>query len=301
MKWRFVFLFLFFFTIAKFLEVQFPKDQFSHIRQVSRPGEFVGTLLLGSLRPLLVDLLWLRAENKRSQGKFFEELAIFNLLKELQPRSTSLWELASYNLVYNISLSFPKKEDQWKWIRAGILYLKEGIARNPSNPHLKRQMAFFLWHRIRQTPQGAWLWQSKELTFFEKQYQNDRELNPKGWSSSHKAFSWAYLALSHFQHFDALSFVILTSSLQRCLANPRERDFLFEYFGEKLEQLEKKYRTAWHKSPPFFRYRWSQFYLYYAHWLKEKGREKKALEKIQQAYQLAPKVAKKLYRKLFEN
>jgi len=49
-----------------------------HLREAFvelQPGEFAGTLLLGGLRGLVGDLLWMRAVRAKEDGRFYEDLA----------------------------------------------------------------------------------------------------------------------------------------------------------------------------------------------------------------------------------
>jgi len=93
-------------------------------------------LLLGGFRGVAVDILWLRVIALHQERKYEEERSLIELITRLQPFYISVWAWQAWNIAYNISVQYPEDEEQWKWVRNGIDFLKEGIQLNPENGDL---------------------------------------------------------------------------------------------------------------------------------------------------------------------
>lgn len=106
------------------------------------PGEFAGTLLLGGFRAIAVDMLWIRVDKFQREEKFFEIVALTDLISRLQPQDRMVWEFIAWNRAYNISVKFPNsREDRWKWVKSGLEKNIEGIRRMPRNWKLHKNLA----------------------------------------------------------------------------------------------------------------------------------------------------------------
>jgi len=110
------------------------------------PGEFAGTLMLGGLRGLVIDLLWLRASSAKEDGRFYESVAVFDLISKVQPRFEQVWEYMAHDLAYNIAVEV-HEPDQWAWYLAGLDAINRGARRNPQSTHLLRYHAWMFQHR----------------------------------------------------------------------------------------------------------------------------------------------------------
>ena len=111
------------------------------------PGEFAGTLLLGGMRGLVADLFWLRAIEAKDQGRYYESVALFQLLSRLQPQFEQVWEFLSHDLAYNIPRSMPTQDEKYAWFVAGIEANARGCVRNPRSSRLMRHLAWMFFHR----------------------------------------------------------------------------------------------------------------------------------------------------------
>lgn len=103
------------------------------------PADFVGTTMLGGLRPLLVDLLGIRAYDSFTRKDWFDALAVSNLLSRLQPNLPKVWEMNSWNMSYNIAAAKKQAEmpeEEWQWVWNGFEFLKKGIRKNPDSAFL---------------------------------------------------------------------------------------------------------------------------------------------------------------------
>lgn len=97
------------------------------------PSEGVPILLLGGFRAVVIDLLWIRGIARHLERKYYESMAINNLIARLQPDFPGVWIFQAWNMAYNIAHEWESPETKWKWVKGGIEFAKNGAAKNPSN------------------------------------------------------------------------------------------------------------------------------------------------------------------------
>jgi hypothetical protein len=115
------------------------------------PSLAFATVALGAFRGLIVDVLWLRADQLKDEGKFFDAKQLAEWITLLQPRFASVWDFQSWNMAYNISVAIPssRPQERWMWIRNGYELLRDrGIPNNPHNIALYRSLAWLFQHKI---------------------------------------------------------------------------------------------------------------------------------------------------------
>jgi len=115
------------------------------------PSLAFATVAMGAFRGLIVDVLWLRAENLKQQGQFFDAKQLAEWIVTLQPRLTKVWEFHAWNMAYNISASIPasQPDQRWHWIKNGYELLRDkGIVSNPTDIGLYRELANIFQHKI---------------------------------------------------------------------------------------------------------------------------------------------------------
>jgi hypothetical protein len=111
------------------------------------PGEFAGTLMLGGFRGLACDLLWMRADLAKENGRFYESVALFQTISRVQPRFEQAWAYMSWDLAYNLSHEVESDEAKWSWVMAGLRANIEGVGRNPGSEKLLRHLAWMFHHK----------------------------------------------------------------------------------------------------------------------------------------------------------
>ena len=112
-----------------------------------QPGEFAGTLLLGGLRGLVTDLLWMRSLSAKESGRFYESIALSQLITQVQPHFPIVWEYLAHDQAFNITRELSDPQEQWDWYLAGIDTCVRGFLRNPDSDRLLRHLAFTLHHK----------------------------------------------------------------------------------------------------------------------------------------------------------
>ncbi|MCD5390823.1 hypothetical protein LR007_03045 [candidate division NPL-UPA2 bacterium] len=83
------------------------------IFEATTPSDVWGTLLLAGFRGIAVNILWVRAMSLQLEGKFFELLALYRLISDLQPRFLTVWAYSAWNMAYNISHEMETLEEKW--------------------------------------------------------------------------------------------------------------------------------------------------------------------------------------------
>lgn len=115
----------------------------------SDPPEVAVGIALGAFRGLFVNMLWLRAEKLKTEGKFFESMELAKTITRLQPRFPRVWSFQAWNMAYNISVSTKTPQERWQWVKAGIdLLRKEGIPKNPNDALIHKELAWIFNHKI---------------------------------------------------------------------------------------------------------------------------------------------------------
>jgi len=115
------------------------------------PSLAFATVAMGAFRGLLVDILWMRAEQLKNDGQFFDAKQLAEWITTLQPRFAAVWDFHSWNMAYNISVAIPAEQadERWRWVKNGYELLRDrAIVINPRSILLYRQLAFIFQHKI---------------------------------------------------------------------------------------------------------------------------------------------------------
>ena len=115
------------------------------------PSLAFATVAMGAFRGLVVDILWIRADQLKEQGQFFDAKQLAEWITILQPRFVTVWEFQSWNMAYNISVAIPATQphERWRWVKNGYELLRDkGISLNPKSILLYRQLALIFQHKI---------------------------------------------------------------------------------------------------------------------------------------------------------
>ena len=115
------------------------------------PSLAFATVAMGAFRGLVVDVLWMRADELKEQGQFFDAKQLAEWITTLQPRFASVWEFQAWNMAYNISVAMPatQPQERWRWVKNGYELLRDrGIPMNPKSILLYRELARIFQHKI---------------------------------------------------------------------------------------------------------------------------------------------------------
>jgi hypothetical protein len=107
------------------------------------------TVAFGGFRGILADVLWMRASTLQDEGRYFELVQLSDWIAKLQPRSPSIWAYHAWNMAYNISALMSSPAERWRWVRNGIVLLRdEGMAYNPGSARLHQELAWLFLHKL---------------------------------------------------------------------------------------------------------------------------------------------------------
>lgn len=115
------------------------------------PSLAFATVAMGAFRGLLVDFLWLRADNLKQQGEFFDAKQIAEWITILQPRFALVWQFHAWNMAYNISVAIPatQPQERWRWVKNGYELIRDkGIPLNPKSILLYQELANIFQHKM---------------------------------------------------------------------------------------------------------------------------------------------------------
>jgi hypothetical protein len=90
-------------------------------------------IAMGAFRGILVNWLWIRANDAKEAGRFHEANDLSKAITSLQPRFPRVWVFHAWNMAYNISVSTQTPTERWEWVNSGIRLLRDrGIPANPN-------------------------------------------------------------------------------------------------------------------------------------------------------------------------
>ena len=113
------------------------------------PPQVALGIAMGAFRGLFVNFLWMRANNLKEEGKYYEAIDLASAITKLQPRFPQVWAFHAWNMAYNISVATHNQEERWNWVQAGIRLLRdEGIRANPNNLLLHKELAWIYLHKV---------------------------------------------------------------------------------------------------------------------------------------------------------
>lgn len=113
------------------------------------PPQVAAGIAMGAFRGLFVNILWIRANELKQEGKYFEAIELAKAITRLQPRFPRVWAFHAWNMSYNISVVTQTPEERWQWVQAGVRLLRdEGIPANPNEMLLYKELAWIYIHKI---------------------------------------------------------------------------------------------------------------------------------------------------------
>ncbi len=124
------------------------------------PPEYILTnALLGGFRGLFLTSLWIRAQDMKNDGKFFEMVDIYNLITKLEPYYANAWAFQAWDLAFNVSVEYQQNlSDRVYWVFRGMELLRnQGIPKNPDEPRLYSELAWIFFFKIGKDMDDAYL------------------------------------------------------------------------------------------------------------------------------------------------
>jgi len=125
------------------------RTQLSDLPAKDMVPTYISTLFLGSFRALAIDVFWIQLKEAQDERRWYQAREIMEMISKLQPHNEEVWSMLAWDSAYNIANSEEQisYERAWKWIRYGLLKLREGIRVNPRSPYLTFELARILQHK----------------------------------------------------------------------------------------------------------------------------------------------------------
>ncbi|MBN2711110.1 MAG: hypothetical protein JXR97_01555 [Planctomycetes bacterium] len=118
-------------------------------RQGVPPEYILTSALLGGFRGMFITTLWIRAQNMKNDGKFYEMVDIYNIITKLQPNHHMAWAFQAWDLAYNVSVEFDETDERVFWVFRGIDLLRlQGIPNAPNIPELYYELSWIFHHKL---------------------------------------------------------------------------------------------------------------------------------------------------------
>lgn len=113
------------------------------------PPQVALGIAMGAFRGLFVNFLWIRANEMKDEGRYYEAIDLASTITKLQPRFPRVWAFHAWNMAYNISVTTQTLGERWQWVQAGINLLRnEGIPANPNEMLLHKELAWIFLHKV---------------------------------------------------------------------------------------------------------------------------------------------------------
>lgn len=118
------------------------------IGQIDTAGFMVKLAMIGGFRGMVANWLWMQAQELQRQHEWDQLMASVDFITKLQPHFLSVWTFQGWNLAYNVSVEWDSPEDKYTWIKKGINFLKDGVAKNQKAPDLLWDTAWTYYHKL---------------------------------------------------------------------------------------------------------------------------------------------------------
>jgi len=115
------------------------------------PFTMLLTMAPGGLRAPILGYLWIRAEDLKSEGRYYEAMQLADLICDLQPNFAGVWAFHAWNMAYNISVQTHTPEERWRWVYNAVTLLRDrGIPQNRKSIVLYKELGWIFYHKMGQ-------------------------------------------------------------------------------------------------------------------------------------------------------
>ncbi|MFA6133245.1 MAG: hypothetical protein WC869_04425 [Phycisphaerae bacterium] len=105
----------------------------------------------GGLRVLLVNYLWIQAEDLKNKGRTYDAGQKAAMICRLMPQFAGVWDFQAWNMAWNRSAETHTAEERWLWICNGMRLLRdEAIPLNPRSLVLYKGLGWLFFSKMGQ-------------------------------------------------------------------------------------------------------------------------------------------------------
>lgn len=116
----------------------------------SAPPEYAFAIqAFGAFRGILTNIAFIRAEQYKEEGRYYDAMQLAHWICQLQPRFPTVWAFQAWNMAWNISVTTHTPEERWNWVYSGVRLLRdEGIKYNPRAVNLYKELAWIFVNKM---------------------------------------------------------------------------------------------------------------------------------------------------------
>jgi tetratricopeptide (TPR) repeat protein len=138
----------------------YPKDYNQPIVNVREGGTVAIMAMLGGFRPLVANLLWLKADEYWHAGAtgWWRMVPVLQTICEMDPHFIDAWSTFGWHCAWNIYADAPD-QDKPRWVETGIRIYKRGIHFNPDRYELYKDLAWLYHDKLKDYDRAIPAWQ----------------------------------------------------------------------------------------------------------------------------------------------
>jgi tetratricopeptide (TPR) repeat protein len=138
----------------------YPKEYNQPIFNIRDGGTVAIMAMIGGFRPMVVNLLWLKADQYWHAGAsgWWRIVPVLQSICEMDPHFIDAWSTFGWHCAWNIYADASDR-DKPKWVQTGINVYKRGIYFNPDRYELYKDLAWLYQDKLRDFQSAIPIWQ----------------------------------------------------------------------------------------------------------------------------------------------
>lgn len=109
--------------------------------------------VFGPFNGLICSYKWIRIQQYQMTYQYEKVAEETSRVCDLQPYVIESWDYLAWNLAFNLYVEAGENDDRkWRWLRAGLEYLEEGLRYNPGEDRLEMAMAVTMFLKSTASP-----------------------------------------------------------------------------------------------------------------------------------------------------
>jgi hypothetical protein len=103
----------------------------------------------GGIRAPCINYLWIRSQQLKEDGKFYDAKQLRELICDLQPYSSGVASYHAWDMAWNISVATHTPQERWMWVTNGLKLLRDrAIPIAPRDIVAYRQLAYLFANKM---------------------------------------------------------------------------------------------------------------------------------------------------------
>jgi hypothetical protein len=103
----------------------------------------------GGLRAPFLTHLWIRSQELKDEGRFYDAVGLRELICDLMPHFSGVWAFHGWDMAWNISVATHTPEERWMWVHNGLKLLRDkGLRYNPEDLVLYKELSWLFFQKM---------------------------------------------------------------------------------------------------------------------------------------------------------